>query len=80
MRRPATPGEVARWRKLLSPLPPDRQVAVIRMIAAEIAICPVCEDSIRRCDPRRLDGGRLLHLRCTSDAGDGAPPAGGSGG
>ena len=66
MRRPCAPGEVARWRQQLSCLPSERQDAVIRMIAEEVAVCPYCEESVRRCDPRRLVGDRLMHLRCAS--------------
>jgi excisionase family DNA binding protein len=64
MSRPRTPGEVARWRHELSTLAPERQDAVIRMLAEALADCLRCEEPIRRCDPRHLVDSRLHHLHC----------------
>jgi hypothetical protein len=65
MRCCATPGEVQRWHEQLAPhMPADRVVAVIRLLADVVTDCPVCDEAVRRCDPRVLHGGELLHLRC----------------
>jgi hypothetical protein len=45
-----------------------------------LAPVPRCGEGVRRFDPRRLVGDRLLHLECVSDAGSGAAPGGRDGG
>jgi hypothetical protein len=74
MLRPCTPGEVARWRRQLRALRPERQDAVIRMLAEAVADCPTCEEPVRRCDPRRLGDSQLAHLRCTEEVRQAVTP------
>jgi len=79
MRRVTTPGEVARWQADLAPLEADRRDAVVQMLCEVVADCPICDEPVRRCDPRRLVGDeeRLAHLRCASDAAPGRGRDGG---
>lgn len=64
MRRVATPGEVADWMEFFEPLPKSRRVGVVAFITEVVADCFICEEPVRRCDPRRLHGERLVHLHC----------------
>ena len=80
MHRPCTPGEVARLIDFLDPVDRDRHAGIARMIFVQIAVCPWCQEPIRRIDPRRLVDGELHHLTCASDAAAGGGRAGGRGG
>jgi hypothetical protein len=64
MRRIATPGEISRWAAVLDVLDPERRDAVIAMLSEVVGDCPACDEPVRRCDARRLVGGRLAHVRC----------------
>jgi hypothetical protein len=68
MRRAATPGEVAAWSLRLEPLPPERRLAVIKMLSEAVAeSCRYCEEPVRRCDSRGNVTGWLVHLRCAPE-------------
>lgn len=64
MRHVATPGELRAWGKQLAVLPPDRIAPVKQMLCEVVADCPACEESVRRCDSRRLVEERLYHRPC----------------
>lgn len=63
MQRPCTPGEVADLLVFLEPLPPERRAPIALMMFEAVAECE-CGEPVRRCDPRRLVGEHLRHLRC----------------
>lgn len=65
---PCTPGEVADLMAFLEPLRPERRVGVARMMFEEVGEC-ACGGPVRRCDPRRIVGGRLCHLDCVGSRG-----------
>ena len=68
MRRTATPAEVAGWHEQLEPhMPEERAVAAVGLLSEVVADCPVCEEPVRRCDPRRRVGEHLRHLRCAGE-------------
>jgi hypothetical protein len=77
-----TPAEFEHLMASLDHLHLDREgkAAIARMVFEVVADCPTCGEGVRRCDPRRLVGDRLLHLECASDAGSGAVPGGRDGG
>jgi hypothetical protein len=64
VRRRATPREIADWEEQLAPLQPDRRGAVVDLLAEVIGDCRICNEPIRRCDPRVLAGYGLSHLAC----------------
>ncbi len=83
-RYPATPAEYERLSKQLVPLreemrrrrPPlsedeiDRRIAgIARLVFEEVATCPACEQTVRRCDCRRLVHDQLTHLDCANESG-----------
>jgi hypothetical protein len=63
-RHTATPGELRSWSELLAPLAPDRGGAVKRLLSEVVADCARCDEPVRRCDPRRLVDGHLVHVAC----------------
>ena len=81
MRYPATPGEFDRLVDSLEGVPRERHPAIARMVFLQIAPCRRCDRPVRRCDPRWLVGGHLLHLSCCAvDAGSAGGRVGGQGG
>jgi hypothetical protein len=70
MRRCATPGELARWERELSPhMARERVVAVVAMLAEVVDDeCRGCGEPVRRCDPRMRRGERMAHLHCHGEA------------
>jgi hypothetical protein len=60
----ATPGELRAWDGLLAPCPPDRIGGIKRLLSEVVDECPRCDEPVRRCDPRRLLDGRIVHLAC----------------
>jgi hypothetical protein len=60
----ATPGEMSSWRAELKPLAAACADGVMRLLSEVVSDCAACDEPIRRCDPRRLVDGRLLHLTC----------------
>jgi hypothetical protein len=65
-RYPATPAEFEALMEFLEPVNPERHAAIARMVFEEVAICPVCDRPVRRCDARRLHRDRLRHLGCAA--------------
>lgn len=68
MTSPAAPREFEELLAQLNFLPPDRQAAIARMVFEAVDVCPVCSESVRRCDFRRRvvleDEDRLAHIPC----------------
>ena len=80
MRYPATPGEFDRLMDFLGPVDREHHAGIARMVFLQVAVCPRCDEPVRRCDARRLVDGQQLHLRCASDADKFGGRVGGRGG
>jgi hypothetical protein len=66
---PSTPREREEVWAFLAPLAPrlsrEHRVAILRMLTESVATCGICEESVRRCDPRCLQADELIHLSCS---------------
>ena len=60
----ATTDQFAQIVAQLDPLPAGRRESIARMATEEVATCPRCGQSVRRCDPRLVVNDQLVHLVC----------------
>lgn len=46
-------------------------VGIARLVFEIVGVCPICREAVRRSDPRRRAGDRLMHRDCGEVIGRG---------